>query len=78
MISGKRFMALPAFRTVILPRFSDAVLLPTFPEGKQGKANQKEHHRDGKADEEGSYHALTSFLRCTIPMQRAFPSRLSP
>ncbi len=49
---GKAPHALPAFRAVILPRFSDAVLLPAFPEGKQGKANQKEHRRDGKADEE--------------------------
>ncbi len=61
MISGKRFMALPAFRTVILPRFSNAILLPAFPEGKQGKANQKEHRRDGKADEERGYHVLLAF-----------------
>ena len=49
---GKTLHALPAFHTMVLPRFPDAILLPAFPEGKQGKANQKEHRRDGKADEE--------------------------
>src|SRR6266567_5343465 len=68
----------PHFRAMILTCFSDAVLLPALPERKQGKANQKEHRGYSKADEERGYHMLASFLRCTIPMQRAFPSRLSP
>ncbi len=53
-------MPLPAFRTVILPCFSDVILLPALPEGKDGKANQKEHRGDGKADEEGGYHVVFS------------------
>ncbi len=36
---GKAPHALPAFRAVILPRFSDTILLPALPEGKDGKAN---------------------------------------
>src|SRR6266700_4429814 len=48
----------PHFRAMILTCFSDAVLLPAFPERKQGKANQKEHRGYGKADQEGGYHVL--------------------
>ncbi len=50
----------PAFHAVILPRFSDTILLPALPEGKDGKANQKEHRGYGKADQERGYHVAFS------------------